>query len=107
MELELFLVPSRAERATANLNDHLGDRAAIQVGALGLRDRDVFGEILEQLDRLVVLMQRGVTEDTHAIKWQRRRGADLAAQPAPALARVKRAQSVYRVMVESSRRFSD
>jgi len=107
MELQLLLVPSRAECPTANLDYNLGDWPAIEVAALGFGDGDSFGQIVEKLDRFVVLVQRSVAEDACAIERQRGRAADLAAQAASSLAGVKRAQSVYLVMVESSRRFSD
>jgi len=77
------------------------------MAAFGLRDRDPLRQVVEQLDGFVVLMKRGVAEDTNAIEGQRGRGTDLAAHAASTLARVQRAQSVYLVMVESSRRFSD
>src|SRR5260370_26476001 len=107
VELHLFLLPSRAERAASDLNGHLSDGAAIQVAALGFGNRDPLGQIVEQLEGFVVLVQRSVAEHTGAIERQRRRTADLAAQAAPSLTRVHSAQSVYLVMVESSRRFSD
>src|SRR5207245_11281041 len=107
IELQLRFCPSSPERAPVHLDHHLGDGTAIQVAAFGFRDRDPLRQVVQQLVGFVVLMKRGVAEDTNGIEGQRGRGTDLAAQTACTLSRVQSAPSVYLVMVESSRRFSD
>src|SRR5207245_7185590 len=99
VDLELFLVPSRAERASADLHHHLADRAAIQMTALDLGAGDPLHEVVEQLDRLVLVVEGRMAKNADAIEWQRRSRAHPAAQAAPALASVQRAQSVYLVIV--------
>ncbi len=107
MELQLLLVPARSQRAAAQLEHNLGDRAPIQVAPLDLGDRDPLHQVVEKLDRLVLFIQGRMAEHADSIERQRRRPADGAAHAPTALVRVQRAQSVYLVMIWSSRRFSD
>jgi len=99
MELQLLFVPARTQRAAAQLEDNLNDRAPIQVAALDLGDWDPLHQVVEQLDRLVLFIQGRVAEHADAIERQRGRPTDGAAHAPAPLVGVQRAQSVYLVMI--------
>src|SRR5260370_14210229 len=98
MQLHLFFVPPCAERAAGHLDDHLDDGAAVQVAALGFGDRDPLGQIVEQLDGFIVLVQRCVAEHARAIQRHLPPTPDLAPHTPPSLTPAQCAQSVYPVM---------
>src|ERR1700736_4451790 len=67
--------------------------------ALLLVSGNSLDQVIEQLERVVVRVQRRVAEHAHPVERQRRRGADSAAHTASTLIRFQRAQSVYLVMI--------
>ena len=76
--LERFVAESRAKAAPVDVDRQLGDRAAVQVPALGLRDRDPFDQVVEKIVRLVTLDERRVAEDARVVNRQSWGGADCA-----------------------------
>src|SRR5579872_416083 len=97
-KLEVVVLDPGTKRAAIRLYRELGDGPAIEMAAFGARDRDVLGQVLQELAGVLRLGHRGVTE--HAGTFDRKRGSG-------AHRAVGGHQSVYRLMVWSSRCFSE
>ena len=99
LELPLLLPHARAEGSAARVERHLGERPTVQRSALYVRGRNVLHEVVEKLVGSGLLGgERRMAEHARSVERKCRSQTDRAGR--------HRDQSVYRVIVLSSRRFS-
>src|SRR5205823_9894448 len=77
-QLQQVVLEAGAEAASVEVDRQLRDRPPVQVAALGLGDRNPLGQVVQQLDRLVMIDQRRVAENTCVVDGKRRGGTDSA-----------------------------